>query len=217
MSKAPATFLTPANGFLFRITHIDNVRWILDHGLQCANSSTPDPEFRGIGSRDLIAKRRERSVPIPPGGTLTDYVPFYFTPYSPMLYKIQTGHEGFPRVPADEIIILMSAVSRLVEQELPFILTDRHAYLSAAVFSPDADGLERVDWDILRARNFSRSDDDPGRIERYQAEALVHRVVPLHALRGLACYSDEQRASVQMELTRRGLDLKVATKPDWYF
>ena len=47
-----------------------------------------------IGNPDLIDKRTHRIVPAPPGGTLSDYVPFYFTLYSPMLYNIKTGMEG---------------------------------------------------------------------------------------------------------------------------
>ncbi len=46
---------------------------------------------------DLIEKRTAHTVPIPPGGSLGDYVPFYFTPWSIMLYNIKTGYNGVPR------------------------------------------------------------------------------------------------------------------------
>lgn len=83
--------LTPADGFIFRITHIDNVRWILRNGVQCKNSLISDPNFVGIGNEELIQRRTYRAVPMAPGGTLSDYVPFYFTPFSPMLYNIKPG------------------------------------------------------------------------------------------------------------------------------
>jgi hypothetical protein len=45
-----------------------------------------------IGNNEVIRKRAIKEVPIPPKGTLDDYVPFYFTPYSMMLYNIHTGY-----------------------------------------------------------------------------------------------------------------------------
>ncbi len=86
--------LTPERALIFRITHVDNIPWILDHGLHSRSSSTRDPDYRVIGNPDLIEKRRHREVPIRPGGTLSDYIPFYFTPHTPMLFNIKTGFQG---------------------------------------------------------------------------------------------------------------------------
>lgn len=118
--------------------------------------------------------------------------------------------------PLPEIAILVSSVPKLVELGLPFVLTDRHAYLETAEFSPDARGLESVDWTILQARDFKRDPDDLGRIERYQAEALVHGHVPLEAILGLVCHGSTQKATLEAELTRRRLSLKLLADPDWY-
>jgi hypothetical protein len=72
---------------VFRIVHRKNVPWILENGLHARTSPRKDPGYVAIGNADLIEKRRHRTVLIPPGGTLADYVPFYFTPHSPMLYN----------------------------------------------------------------------------------------------------------------------------------
>jgi hypothetical protein len=167
--------LTPEKGLIFRITHVSNVPWLLDNDLHCRNSDVRDPNYREIGNPDLIAKRVLRLVPIPPGGSLSDYVPFYFTPYSPMLLNIKTGYNGIRMVPMSEIVVLVSSLPRLVRQGVTFVFTDRHAYLQAAMFSSDLAGLERLDWQHLQARDFRRGGDDFDRIERYQAEALIHR------------------------------------------
>lgn len=68
--------LNPDKALIFRITHIANVPWILEHGLQCRNSDCRDPDYRVIGNPDLIGKRVHRVVPIAPDGTLSDYIPF---------------------------------------------------------------------------------------------------------------------------------------------
>ena len=89
----PHTWLSEQNALIFRITHIDNVRWMLQHGLHCRNGDQ-DPDFVTIGLQDVIDRRHEHTVPIHPGGTLSEYVPFYFTPFSPMAYNIHTGLGG---------------------------------------------------------------------------------------------------------------------------
>lgn len=211
------TMLTPEKALIFRITHIANIPWILDHGLHCRSSNMRDPDFRQIGNPDLIDKRTRRAVPIPPGGTLSDYVPFYFTPYSPMLLNIKTGYNGMTQTPMRDIAMLVTSVRRLAELGERFVLTDRHAYLQAARFSNDLDGLTRIDWTILQARDFKRTDHDLEKIERYQAEALVYQRLPVGALLGLACHGAPQKDGLDAEVGRRGLSLTVAVRPGWYF
>jgi len=208
--------LTPEKAFIFRITHSANVPWLLDNGLHCPSADVHDPNFRRIGNLDLIAKRVHRVVPIPPGGTLTDYVPFYFTSCSPMLYNIKTGYQGVEQLPMRDIVILVSSLHRVTEQGVGFVFTDRHAYLQAAKFSSNLADLAGLDWKRLRARDFRRTPDDPSKIERYQAEALIHRHLPVGGLAGLACHGSAQREGLEAEIAQRGLELKVATKPDWY-
>jgi hypothetical protein len=209
--------LNPTKALIFRITHIDNVPWILDHGLHCRNSDVRDPNFREIGNRDLIAKRLQHPIPVEPGGTLADYVPFYFTPWSPMQMNIITGYQGTPSTPASEIAFLVSSVPTLDANGLVYVLTDRHAYLATARFATDASGLEQVDWRILQARDFKRSDDDPGKVERYQAEALVHQHLPVEGIAGIVVRGSDPKSKVEAELQCRSLSLKLFVQPDWYF
>jgi hypothetical protein len=86
--------LNPQKALIFRITHRDNVAWILDHGLHCPRSPTHDPNYVQIGNPELIDKRFSHLVQHQVGGTLGDYVPFYFTPFSMMLLNIKTGYNG---------------------------------------------------------------------------------------------------------------------------
>lgn len=58
-----------------------------------------DPAYRNIGNRTLIRDREEYRVPIPPGGTLGEYIPFYFGGHSPMLLNIKGGRQGVERIP----------------------------------------------------------------------------------------------------------------------
>ena len=201
---------------IFRITHIENVAWILENGLHCRSSGVRDPDYREIGNPDLISKRAHREVPIPPGGTLSDYIPFYFTPFSPMMLNIKTGYSGMKQTPMPDIVIFASSLRVVAEQGLGYVFTDRHAYLSAAEFSSDLNDLDRIDWKILEARDFKRDANDPGKVERYQAEALVHRHMPVAALTGIVCHGAAQEARLQQLVQNNGLNLTIAVRRGWY-
>jgi hypothetical protein len=209
--------LSPERGHLFRITHIDNLPWLLANGLPCATGPQAR-RFVAIGNPDLIERRVARVVPVPPGGTLADYVPFYFTPKSPMLMNIHTGYRGITQRGNDEIVILVTSIPTLITQGIPFLFTDRHAYMDLARFSADAGELPTmIDWEILRRHDFARSDDYPDKMDRYQAEALVHRHLPVEALRGIACDSATTQRRVETIVQDSGLALRVAVRTGWYF
>jgi len=208
--------LTPEKALIFRITHRDNVPWILDHGLHCRNGNISDPRYVSIGNPDLIDSRARRTVPIPPGGTLSDYIAFYFTPFSPMLLNIKTGRSVRKRN-NEEIVILVSSLILLKGRSIRFVFTDRHAYLELARFFGDLENLHEIDWPRLQARDFKRNPEDPAAFERYQAEALIYRRLPIDCLKGIVCYDEATAASVKGHMKQRGLEPNVLAKPGWYF
>lgn len=213
-----AVNLTPEKALIFRITHRDNLPWMLDHGLYCRSAPEQDPSFVSIGNQDLIGMRAHRQVDVPPGGTLSDYVPFYFTPFSPMLYNIHTGWGGIVRRPNDDIVILVSSLPQLNECGVPYLYTDRHAYLQGARFSAKMSDLpEYIPWALLQARDFKKDPENPEKVERYQAEALVHRHLPVAALLGIICHSDPIRLQCEQLVSKRLLALPVHARPAWYF
>ena len=115
--------LTQDRARIFRISHVDNLAWVLGNGLHALNGRR-DSNFKNIGNLDLIDKRTNRSVPLPPGGTLSDYVPFYFTPYSIMMFNIRTGHGNITRVRNEEIMIFVSSLHRIKRLGIPFVFTN---------------------------------------------------------------------------------------------
>src|ERR1035441_6181519 len=120
------------------------VPWILANGLHAKNGARSDPDFLPLGNRDLIFRGTCHPVPVGPGGTLSDYVPFYFTPFSMMLLNIKTGYNGVPQVPNEEIVILVSSLRRVAELNIEFAFTDQHAYLDLAEHFTDLEHLDRI-------------------------------------------------------------------------
>lgn len=208
--------LNPEKALIFRIAHVANVPWILQNGFHCSNSNRSDPNYVQIGNAELISRRTTRDVPVHPYGTLSDYIPFYFTPYSPMLYNIKTGYNGVTKRPMEEIVILVSSLREVHKQGIAFVFSDRHAYLQAAEFYNNLARLDQIDWPRLQARDFRRDPDDPGKVERYQAEALIYQYLPLPAVLGIICYRDEERRKIEEECGKLKVTKQVLYKPGWY-
>jgi hypothetical protein len=209
--------LTQEKAYIFRILHRQNVPWLLSNGLHCASSKILDPNYISIGNTELIEKRSSHRVPCDPGGNLSDYVPFYFTPASPMLYNIKTGWGGITKRANEDIVIVASSLRELPKHEVRFLFTDRHAYLSTARFFSNVDSLNQIDWDILQRRDFKRDPENPAKMDRYMAEALIYKHLPIAAILGLACYNDKTVAEVTKEVNGCGCKVKVVKKPAWYF
>jgi len=209
--------LNAEKALIWRIVHRDNLSWILEYGLHCGNSGVSSDNWVHIGNPELTEKRATHPVPISPWGSLNDYVPFYFTPFSVMLKNIHSGWGGIQRRSNDEIIILVSSLPHLQQQSIPFVYTNSHAYYAWTEFYRDLTYLDKIDWPLLQARDFKRDPDDPGKFERYQAEALVHKHCPVSGLLGLICYTEAVKLQCEQMLAASGIQLPVHARTEWYF
>jgi len=195
-----------------------NLSWILEHGICCRADKDQDPNFVNIGNQDLITRRETRVVEISPGGYLSDYVPFHFSPHSIMLYQIHTGQVPGCTAHQRDIIYLVSSVQKLQEQGITFIFTDGHAFPLNTRYFDDPTDLKELDWNTIRSKDFRRRRlEDPERSRRYQAECLVHGRVPLEALLGVACLDAACLNAVKDKIQCAGNPIKAAVRRPWYF
>lgn len=77
--------------------------------------------------------------------------------------------------------------------------------------------LNAIDWDLLNRKDFRHDPDDPGKKERYQAEALIWKHVPLDALLGICSFTTQVDETIKTHLVRRRLNVRTIVKKDWYF
>ena len=217
MIQGPMDILTVERRLIFRITHVDNLSWILANGLHCRNAQILDPNFVEIGRPEIITLRKPRAVNTPPGGTLGDYVPFYFTPRSPMLMNIRTGWDGLTKRPMRDIAILFTSHRRLRESGIPFVFSDRNSTLATAKFHEDEDtALNQLSWPLWRASDFKRDNARPDKIERYMAESLVYQQVPINALEGIALHTEARKTEVGALVANAGANIQTYLKQGWY-
>jgi hypothetical protein len=144
-------------------------------------------------------------------------VPFYFTPYSIMMYNIHTGY-GVPKRSNDEILICVASLHDLHAEGRQFIFTNQHACSAGLEFSNDLASLGAlVDWQLLQSKNFKRDTEDPGKQLRYQAEAMVYGNIPLDSLRGIVCHSGVVLEKISSITRSRYPNLTLKALPAWYF
>jgi hypothetical protein len=210
-------FLNPNNGFIFRLTHISNLSNILMcGGIHCASSVEHNPNFVSIGRDDIIHKRARTEVPIFPAGMLSDYVPFYFTPLSMMMFNIITGWGILKRQP-DELIIIVSSLPKVKEIGIPFVFTNQNACSSGVKFYNSLEDLRHIAWELLQRHDFQIDHANPYKQLWYQAEALVYEQLPLKAVLGIRCYSNRSNQQIETLLKQHESKIPVRTAPNLYF
>ena len=77
--------------FAFRIVHIDNIPHVVKYGLVHNDSPFARDSFVPIGDMSVMDARSTKQLT--DGSFLSEYIPFYFGPRSPMLYNIQISEK----------------------------------------------------------------------------------------------------------------------------
>jgi len=200
------------------MTHIGNLDAIFGAGALLATSrlDADSAAFTNIAYDSIQVRRAAKRVPCGPGGCLHDYVPFYFTRRSPMLYTINWGN-----VPCDggqgALVHLVSTVQKVSKAGLGFAFSDGHGIMAYSNFYDDLARLDQLDWEVIASKNWADTTDDGDRKRRKQAEFLVLDRLPLQLLSAVVVRTPERRNEVETLLKRYELDLKVSVNPAWYY
>jgi ssDNA thymidine ADP-ribosyltransferase, DarT len=203
------SWLTLEKAYLFRITHSDNLPFILREGMACRHCLPQDPNFVNIGAGDIIEKRDNKRVDIAPQGRLSDYVPFYFAPRSPMLYSIR--HQQ------DDIVYIVTRASMIEAANLSFVFTDGHALQAFSQFFNDLKDLDAIDWPLMQSEFWRNTEEDNDRRRRRMAEFLVWNSVPPECI-GMICTKTEAKAeAVKQMVAHAKMTIPVACRENWYY
>jgi hypothetical protein len=203
--------------FCYRVTHRDNLAHILQHGLVNKKHENADPNFVAIGNPEIIDVRSTTAVNLEGYGFIGEYVPFYFTPRSIMLYNILTGYFA-PKVPRrseEEIIVLRCLIEVLVQQGRWFF-TDGQANDEETSHFANVKDLNKIDWNCIQSSNFTKSDGDYDRQRRYQAEFLLYDSVSISCVESISVYSDNMKAWTQKQVNAAGKMIPVHVRKDYF-
>jgi ssDNA thymidine ADP-ribosyltransferase, DarT len=202
---------------IVHFTHVDNLP-----GIVARRALLSDSMIQSLGgpSRDcadasIKSKRKQIPVHVAPFGRVCDYVPFYFAPRSPMLYRIFKGNLDTYQYGQTPLIYIASSVERALAAQLPWVGSDGNC--AAALTEHYNNWIElqsSVDWPLMQERYWHNTEDDGDRVRRRQAEFLVHKRFPIDLVRGIVVKSEAIRAKA-MESVGESIDVRV--HPSWYF
>jgi hypothetical protein len=163
--------------WIYHFTHRENLSSILAAGAFLCDRSCKHGSLtrESIGYSNLKRRRMHTRVEVAPGGTLGDYVPFYFGTKSPMLLTYRDGNVTGKPENQDDIIYFATTVEHIVERQLPYAFTDGHPVQEPKAFFNNIIDIGHVDLSLMTKPMWNDTDSDPDRMRRRQAEFLVHQ------------------------------------------
>ena len=157
------------------MTEVSNLKNIIQHGLLSHNEA----HSKGLNKTDIalqdVNQRRANKRPIY-GISLHDYVPMYFNPKNPMLYRRKQIQ--------DNIVIL--AIDRRVIYQDKSIFSDGNAASDSTNFFNNLSDLVRLNWNCIK-NEYWNDHVDGKRIKC--AETLTHPRIPVKYVKKIHCNS----------------------------
>jgi hypothetical protein len=171
-----------------------------------------------IGHASIKERRRRLAVDVGPGGFVGDYVPFYFSPRSPMMYTLHRGNVDTYQDGFDRVVYLVTTLEALTRCACHWIVSDRNAAQALARFAESTSDLDDfIDWQLMRAAQWGWCAEDPERPDRRAAECLAHQVVPWVAFTEVVTKNEETAAEGRRMIAASSEHTPVSVRPDWYF
>ena len=200
--------------YLFRMIHIENLPHILQNGITHHTSAKAHPNYKPIGDSSLISTRG--SFLLNNGKRLGQYIPFYFSIRTPMLYVIQHGFNMAEPTPAENIVYCVTSLSKIIELNLDFVFTDGHAMdkFSAQFSIKDIENIDQIiDKSAINAK-YWKDENDLDVKRRKEAEFLVLGDIAVSAILGFLVYNE----NAKIKLLDFGVDERsVHIRTDFYF
>jgi hypothetical protein len=206
---------------IFRIVHVDCLPTVLQRGgLYAANHTPADGlPYRTIHNVEIQGVRRVRNLPCGPGGTLHDYVPFYFGYLSPMLFQLKTGRVTGYNEGQEPLVYLKTTVQAVEQAGLGFVFSDGHGIAAFTGWYDQSARLNEVDWAMVYQRYWRDEMGDMDRQRRKQAEFLIHRFCPWALVQEIGVVNAAMKSRVEEILG--GVDpakrTVVNVRAGWYY
>lgn len=188
--------------YLYHMTHIDNLASIITLGLLSHSAAHRLKLIRlDISDPDVQDIRADLTVPFY-NRPLHEYVPLYFSPRNPMLYKRKEIQEN--------IVILGLDPQILFEPNI--LITDGNAASKETSFYRKATALRELPWREIRAKSWYNIED--GRRIKC-AEVLIPDKIMPNKIQCVFCYSNKHCEAIIA--AKQGTLIKGRVKPDLYF
>lgn len=199
---------------LFRMTHIENIPHILQYGITHSDSPNANPSYVPIGDNSIISTRNK--FLLNNGKTLGDYIPFYFSKRTPMLYVIQKGYNSVVLTPAEKIVYCVSSIQKIIENKLDFIFTNGQANskLSSQFTISDIESIKEIIDEKAIKDNYWDDEKDLDKKRRKEAEFLILGDIDISAILGYVVFNENAKRKMEAFGINSN---QISVKPNYYF
>ena len=209
--------LVPDPTPIFRMLHIDNLDTVLKRGAMHAGNMTPEDGLSYKAIHDVGIQDYRRAFCVPNGRRLHDFLPFYFGPRSPMLYRLHKNSVGGYNEGQALIVYLVLTAQYFESPDFEFLFTDCQANMNFARYYDDLADLDKLDWVTIYSKYWTDTLGDIGRKGRKQAEFLVYRACPFDAVKMIAVFDENYLTRVASLLSSYKRKLPVIIAREWYY
>jgi hypothetical protein len=204
---------------LYHITPISNLSSIIQAGGLYSDSQIRQRKLmnKNIAYSQLKDRRANKKLSIGRGETLADYVPFYFSNRSPMLYAIHTKQVHGYKGNQDEIIYLITDIQSVLSRNIEFCFSDGHAVEAITSFFNDINDLNRIDWKVIDAWSWKDTLEDSDKKRRKQAEFLIYNFSPWSLIKAIGVMSENIKKQIEIIISKSDHQPLIKIEPKWYY
>jgi len=115
------------------------------------------------------------------------------------------------------IVYLVTTVAAIADAGLLFVFTDGHPVMAYSSFFDFLEAMVEVDWEIMEAKYWADTEDDPDRKRRRQAEFLVYQRVPWKLITEIGVINESVKEQVCQVLRTFEISTPVRVYRNWYY
>lgn len=215
----------PERVWIYHIVHKDRLESIMDDGFLWSDAEVRGRASEGttVGMMSIKDRRLGTSLSSHPGLAVGSCVPFYFCPRSIMLFLLHRGNhpEVTYRGGQEPIIHLVAEVPAAVTwadtNNLRWAFTLSNAGSGYFEDRANLDQLSEIDWNAVRATQWSGNGISRQIKEGKQAEFLVERCFPWELVQGIGVRSEAVGREITRMMAGREHRPTVKALPNWYY
>lgn len=183
------------------------------NGIYTSESPNFDPDYTKIGDTSLINYRKNLDAHNPPGGKLSEYVPFYLGPRSPMLYQIALGYEDITKYPQEDIVYIISSFGKVKAHNLVYFFTDGNARSETTTAYVSEADFAMLDWETIYSIYWKSDETDLLRKQKKQSELLIKDHLPVSCIDYIGVFNNAAKQKVLLLLEAVNLSIPIKVSP----
>lgn len=184
---------------VYHFTHIDNLPYILRHGLLSTNKKEKlNIKHTSIAYDEIQGRRACMDVPCGPRGVVHDYVPLYFCKRSSMLLAVVRGKI------ADQQLIIYFEFLIDIMNHYNWVFTDASANTSSPPnFYDNEANLSNLNWSCIDSLKWSMPSDIMK--QKRQAELLIHNRIRTDVISRIIVWNEWVKKKVERHFQKAEL------------